>query len=78
MVCLLDTKQSHFLLSIYFKKITTELVRFGSKTDSKNRISPTDQSDVDREISCRLLAASCWWRVCVGTVMDGMRPMGGR
>jgi hypothetical protein len=41
--------------------LNSGLVWFGSKPDFKKFISPTDRSDVGREISCCLPVVSCWW-----------------
>lgn len=43
--------------------------RFSSKTDFRFFVSPTDQTDIGREILYRLLAAGCQWRLGGGAVI---------
>jgi hypothetical protein len=51
-----------------FKEKNPLSIRVGAKTDYKENISPTDQTDVGRQNLCRLPATRCRWRLGVDTV----------
>jgi len=66
---------SYFFLK---KNKKYQSVRVGAKTDFREIVSPTDRTDIGRQILFRLPAAGSRWWFGVGAVTANRRPVGGR